>query len=69
MITRRAHESDFEDTTIERLKLLSYEHDYGQEQRENPGFPLEAVVHKDYMRRRLRARYAALPVTAIEAAV
>ena len=69
MTTRRPHESDFEDTTIERLKLLGYEHDYGPELRENPEFPLEAVVHKDSLRRHLRACYNSLPEAAIEAAV
>ncbi|MDQ3820796.1 MAG: type I restriction endonuclease, partial [Acidobacteriota bacterium] len=65
----RPHESDFENTTIERLKLLGYEHDYGPELRESPDFPLEAVVHKACLRRHLHARYDALPDPAIEAAV
>lgn len=65
----RPHESDFEDTTIERLKLLGYEHDNGLILRGNPDFPLEAVVHKDYLRRHLHARYAHLPESAIETAI
>ena len=39
---QRPSEADFEDTTIERLKLLGYEHDNGGIWRESSEFPLEA---------------------------
>jgi type I restriction enzyme R subunit len=63
------NEAQFEATTIERLKLLRYEHDHGGELRERPGFPLEAVVLTEALRRHLRARYSNLPDDAIETAI
>ena len=63
------NESSFEATTIERLKLLGYEHDHGGELRENPDFPLESVVMISALSRHLRARYTDLPDEAIETAV
>lgn len=63
------NESRFEATTIERLKQLGYEHDDGRLLRENPGFPLDAVVQTDALRRHLRARYPHLPNDAIETAI
>jgi type I restriction enzyme R subunit len=63
------NESSFEATTIERLKFLHYERDYGGQLRENADFPLESVVMLDALRRHLRARYKTLPDEAIECAV
>jgi len=62
-------ESHFEAATIERLKRLGYEHDFGQELRERSDFPLEIVVLKDALHRHLRAQYPHLPNEAIETAI
>ena len=62
-------ESHFEEATIERLKRLGYEHDFGPELRERSDFPLEAVVLTDALRRHLRAQYPHLSDEAIEIAL
>jgi len=66
---QRPSEADFENTTIERLKLLGYKHDNGGIWRENSEFPLEAFVHPEHLRRHLAARYSYLPAAAIETAL
>ena len=62
-------ESHFEETTIERLARLGYEHDFGGELREDEGFALEAVALVDALRRHLRASYATLTPEALETAI
>lgn len=65
----RPNESHFEEATIERLKLLGYDHADGGELRERADFPLETVVLTDKLRSHLRARYSHLPGDALDAAV
>ena len=67
-MSAKPNESQFEETTIERLKRLHYEHDLGGELREDESFPLEAVVMVEALRRHLRARYPHLPPEAVEMA-
>ena len=69
MILPFPNEARFEAATIDRLKLLGYEHDDGRLLRERPDFPLNAVVQTDALRRHLRARCPHLPADAIETAI
>ena len=69
MIIPFPNESRFEATTVERLEQLGYEHDDGKVLRENPDFPLAAVVQTDALSRHLRASYPQLPGDAIETAI
>jgi type I restriction enzyme, R subunit len=66
-VARESWETDyFEIATIERLKLLGYEHFRGKD---FPDRALEEVVLKDILRESLRTRYPDLPPHAIEIAV
>ncbi len=58
-------ESEFEATTIERLKLLGYEHTHGTDLVR----PLDEVVLLDVLRESLAERYSDLPQAALDEAV
>lgn len=68
-MSTKPNESNFEETTIERLTRLGYEHDFGPELREDEGFALEAVVLVEALRRHLRALYTTLTPEAVETAI
>ena len=57
-------ESEFEATTIERLKLLGYEHTHGTD----IDRPLDEVVLLDVLRESLAERYPDLPEAALDEA-
>jgi type I restriction enzyme R subunit len=63
------NESDFELTTIERLKLQGYKYDYGPVLRENPSFPPDRVIITDLLKTFLQNKYPHLTSDAIEQAI
>jgi type I site-specific restriction-modification system R (restriction) subunit len=64
-MTHQPTESQFEETTIERLQCLGYRTQYGGEIER----PLHTVVLPDLLRDHLRRRYPHLPDEAIEQAI
>ncbi len=65
MPRRWGTESEFEETTIERLKLLGYTHQRGAELDRAP----DEVVLRDVLRANLRKRYFDLPDASVDEAV
>jgi type I restriction enzyme, R subunit len=64
-MSRRGTETEFELTTIERLKRLGYTHRHG----EDIDRPHDEVVLKDVLRANLPRRYPDLPDRALNEAV
>ena len=64
MSSLHGSESEFEQTTIERLKLLGYEHTHGTDLVR----PLDEVVLLDVLRESLAERYPDLPEAALDEA-
>ncbi|QRF22836.1 type I restriction endonuclease subunit R [Alicyclobacillus sp. TC] len=61
----RLYETDFEKTTIDRLKLLGYEHLYGHDLYEEGRRDLKQVVLEDRLKQFLTGKYPDVPMDAL----